>query len=115
MQSFPALDLQQRTGDIQRAAIRNPVLLTSHGKPRSVIMSAEEFRRLKTAAGEPVPPELQEAGTTLRGREDPLGYDMSDFGAAVDQMVADVKSGRTRAAVEAELEGVRRAYSGRAR
>ena len=50
----------------------------------------------------------------LRGRDDPLGYDMSDFGAAVDQMVADVKSGRTRAAVEAELEGVRQAYRGRA-
>ena len=115
MQSFSALDLQQRTGDIQRAAIRGPVLLTSHGKPRSIIMSAEEFRRLKTAAGELVPPELQEAGTTLRGREDPLGYDMSDFGTAVDQMVADVKSGRTREAVEAELEGVRRAYRGRAR
>jgi prevent-host-death family protein len=115
MQSFPALDLQQRTGDIQRAAIRNPVLLTSHGKPRSVIMSAEEFRRLKTAAGELVPSEVQEAGTTLRAREDLLGYDMSDFGSAVDQMVADVKSGRTRAAVEAELEGVRRAYRGRAR
>jgi PHD/YefM family antitoxin component YafN of YafNO toxin-antitoxin module len=42
------------------------VLLISHGKPRSVIMSAEEFRRLKTAAGELVPSEVQEAGTTLR-------------------------------------------------
>ena len=54
-------------------------------------------------------------GATLRGREDPLGYDMSDAGAAIDRMVADVKSGRTRAAVEAELEGVRRAYNRLAR
>ena len=51
-------------------------------------MSAEEFRRQKTAAGEPVPPEVQEATTTVRGREDLLGYDMSDYGAAVDRMVA---------------------------
>ena len=65
--------------------------------------------------GEPIPAEVLGTGATLRGREDPLGYDMSDAGAAIDRMVADVKSGRTRAAVEAELEGVRRAYNGLAR
>lgn len=112
MQSFSSLDLQQRTGDVQQAALRGPVLLTSHSKPRSVMMSVEEYRRLKTAVGEAVPPELQEQGGTVRRRVDPLGYDTSDYDAAVDKMIADVKSGRTRDAVAAELAAVRRAYSG---
>ncbi len=113
MQTFSALDLQQRTGDIQRAAVLEPVLLTSHGKPRTIIMSTDEFRRLKAAAGEPVPTEAVEAvGKTLRGQKDPLGYDMSDYGAGVDKMISDVMSGRTKAAVEAELESVRRAFRG---
>jgi prevent-host-death family protein len=113
MLTFSALDLQQRTGDIQRAAVHEPVLLTSHGKPRTVVMSANEFRRLKAAAGEPVPPETVEAtGTTLRAQKDPLGYDMSDYGLGIDNMISDVMSGRTKAAVKAELEKVRRAYRG---
>ena len=114
MQSFSALDLQQRTGDIQRAAIRGPVLLTSHGKPRSIIMSAEEFRRLKTAAGELVSPSSKRPGPRSGGAKT-RSVRHVELRSAVDQMVADVKSGRTREAVEAELEGVRRAYRGRAR
>ncbi len=56
--------------------------------------------------------QIQERGGTVRGRIDPLGYDMSDFGAAIDWMIADVRSGRTRVAVAAELAAVRRAYNG---
>jgi hypothetical protein len=48
---------------------------------------------------------------TVRGCDDPLGYDMSDYDAAA-RMIADVKSGRTKAAVQAELERVQRAYRG---
>jgi prevent-host-death family protein len=112
MEAFSSLDLQQRTGDVQQASAHAPVLLTSHSKPRNVMMSVEEYRRLKAAAGEPIPPEVQERGGTVRKRVDPLGYDMSDYGAAIDKMVADVRSGRTQAAVAAELAAVRRAYKG---
>ena len=47
MRSFSSLDLQQQSGEIQRAAVSAPVIVLSHGKPRSVVMSVEEFRRLK--------------------------------------------------------------------
>src|SRR3981081_1669310 len=45
--SFSSQDLQQQSGEIQRAAVSAPVIVLSHGKPRSVVMSVEEFRRLK--------------------------------------------------------------------
>ncbi|MBV8474147.1 MAG: type II toxin-antitoxin system prevent-host-death family antitoxin [Hyphomicrobiales bacterium] len=109
---FSSLDLQQRTGDIQRAATTEPVLITSHGKPRSIVLSAEEFRRLKEKAGEDVPAEvLQTSSRTLRAPNDPLGYNMSDYETAVDRMIEDVRSGRTAAAVEAELGNVRRLFA----
>jgi prevent-host-death family protein len=115
MMKFTALDLQQRTGDIQRTAIKEPVLITSHGKPRSVVMSTEEFCRLKEKAGEDVPEEAaQRQAATLRVPDDALGYDMTDYEAAVGRMIDDVRSGRTVAAVAKELENVRRAFLRRA-
>lgn len=110
MKTFTALDLQRRSGEIQDLSGGDPVLVTSHGKPRRVLMSVEEYRRLKTAAGEPLPAELSTRwnSVTLDGRVDPLGYDVSDLDTAVDRMIEDVRTGRTREAVAAELEGVRR-------
>lgn len=114
MQTFSSLELQQQIGDVQRAAARAPVLLTSHGKPRSVILSAEEYARLKRAADEPVPPEvLPRQARTVRGADDPLGYDTSDHGAAVSRMLDDVRTGRTRAAIQNELMRVRAAWAGK--
>jgi hypothetical protein len=52
MKSYTSLDLQQRTGDIQRAAIAEPVIITNHGRPRLIISTVEEFARLKVASGE---------------------------------------------------------------
>ena len=119
MQVFSSLDLQQKTGEIQRAVVREPVVVTSHGKPRSVMMSVEEYRRLKAIAGEPVPDEAMppprtRKAVTVRGIDDPLGYDVSDFDAAVRQMLDDVRSGSKRAAVQAELARVRKVF-GRSR
>jgi hypothetical protein len=76
-----------------------------HGTLRHII-------RLKVASGEPVPPELGalRSAVTLRGRNDPLGYDTSDWDAAVNRMLDDVRTGRTRHAIEKELAGVRRAF-----
>ena len=85
------------------------MLITSHGKPRAVVMSVEEFRRLKAKAGEPVPAEAEpKAAATLRAADDPLGYDVSDFRAAALRMAEDFKSGRTREAIDAELARVRK-------
>lgn len=47
------------------------------------------------------------SGLEVRGIDDPLGYDMSDFDAAVRQMIDDVRSGRKKYAVQAKLTRVR--------
>ena len=47
MKTYTSLDLQQRTGDIQRDAVSEPVVITSHGRPRLVVSSVEEFARLQ--------------------------------------------------------------------
>jgi sigma54-dependent transcription regulator len=87
-------------------------MLTAHGKPRNVIMSAEEFVRLKRAAGEPVPAEAEpRRARTIRAPDDPLGYDTRDYETAVARMIDDVRSGRTKPAVQEELARVRAAWS----
>lgn len=47
MQRFSAFDLQRKTGSVQDAALREPVSITHHGRDRLVLMSAEEYARLK--------------------------------------------------------------------
>jgi PHD/YefM family antitoxin component YafN of YafNO toxin-antitoxin module len=111
MQTFNALELQQRAGDIQRASSQGPVLLTNDGKPSRVILCAEEFARLKRAAGEPVPPEiLTRRARTVRSANDPLGYDTTDPAGSAGRMIDDVSTGRTQAAMQAELSQVRAAW-----
>jgi hypothetical protein len=116
MEIFTSLDLQKRTGDIQAASARAPVAITHHGKPRSVMLAVEEYVRLKSAAGEPIPPEvLPKRAVILRDDDtDPLGYDTSDLRSAARRMAEDALSGRNAAAVSAELARVRRRYKGKA-
>jgi transcriptional regulator with XRE-family HTH domain len=47
---------------------------------------------------------------TGRALSDPLGYDMSNFGMAVDKMIDDVRTGRTAESVGKELAAIRRRY-----
>ena len=61
METFSAVDLQKRTGDVQRAAAREPVVISVHGKPRNVMLSFEEFERLR---GE-TPLEIEPIGDLL--------------------------------------------------
>ena len=78
MALFSSLDLQKRTGEIQIAAAREPVVITHHGKPRAVMLSVDEYIRLKERAGEPVPTEVRaKRAVTVRLDDDPLGYDVS--------------------------------------
>jgi len=115
MKTFTSLDLQRRTGDIQKAAGTAPVVILSHNKPRNVVLSADEFERLKRKAGEPVDVAASAQSRTVRAPDDPLGYDTANFAAAADRMIDDVRSGRTQAAVAAELAAVRRRYGRRKR
>jgi prevent-host-death family protein len=111
MKQFTSLDLQQQTGEIQRAVMAEPVVITSHGKPRAVMLSVDEFLRLKGAAGEAVPREAMGRGRTVVQRGvpiDPLGYDTRDLRSCALAMAAAALSGRNRAAVQAEIAAAER-------
>ena len=114
MQAFTSIDLQKQTGDVQRAASREGAVITSHGKPRNVMLSVQEFCRLKRIAGEAVPTGLlPKAAATVRHIPDPLGYDVRNFETAARKMADDVLAGSNDAAVEAELENVRSKFGDR--
>ena len=109
VRSFTSLDLQQQSGEIQRAALLEPVVVTNHGEPRSVVMSVEEYIRLKEAADEPVAPLSRSRPVVQRGLPpDPLGYDTSDIGTCVRAMADDALNGRHKEAIQAELVAVER-------
>lgn len=115
MKTYTSLDLQQRTGDIQRAAASEPVVITSHGRPRMVISSVEEFARLKKASGEQIPREIvRERKAVVRHGlpNDPLGYDTSDIRACALAMAEAALSGRNREFVEAEIAAVEKRLTG---
>jgi hypothetical protein len=110
MRQFSSLDLQQQSGEIQRSAAASPVVVLNHGKPRSVIMSVEEFRRLKIAAGEALPSEVERPRPIVRRGplKDPLGYATADLRHVATTMADAAESGRNRDAVRAEIRAVER-------
>lgn len=110
MDEFRSLHLQKNLGDVLASAEVAPVVLVNRGQPRAVLMSAAEFRRLKQAAGEPVPAAaMPRHPAVIRGRRhDPLGYDTSDFLRCAREMAEAALSGRNREAVEAELARIRK-------
>jgi prevent-host-death family protein len=46
---FSTTDLSRRSGDIIAEALRRPVSISQRGKPRLVLLSIEDFRRLTAA------------------------------------------------------------------
>lgn len=48
MQTFSSVDLQKRTGDVQRAASKGPIAITVHGTPRTVMLPIEQFKELSS-------------------------------------------------------------------
>lgn len=53
MDSFPASDLKQRTGDVLAAAARGPVTITKHGKSRFVVMTVEDYEARHAPSPDP--------------------------------------------------------------
>jgi hypothetical protein len=49
MRVFASSDLQRNPAEIQKAALTEPIFLSYHDKPRYVMMSLEEYVRLKGA------------------------------------------------------------------
>jgi len=48
MKQFSSTELANSTGDVLAAAAQAPVLIARHGKPRFVMLSAEEYERLRS-------------------------------------------------------------------
>jgi urease accessory protein UreE len=79
MQTIRLINLHKKLGDVLRAADDEVVVVLNREEPRTVIMSSDEFIRLKVAAGEPVPPAVRKTKPTLHSTpDDPLGYDTND-------------------------------------
>jgi len=47
MRTIPASELQRKLGEVQDAALKEPVAITRNGRERLVLLSIEEYRRLK--------------------------------------------------------------------
>lgn len=47
MKQFSSTELANATGDVLAAAAQAPVLIARHGKPRFVVLSADEYDRLR--------------------------------------------------------------------
>jgi prevent-host-death family protein len=47
MAEFSTSDLSRKSGDIIAEALRRPVMITQRKKPRLVLLSIEDYRRLK--------------------------------------------------------------------
>ena len=47
MPTIPATEFQKRVGEFSDIARREPVTVTRHGRPSLVLMSAEDYARLR--------------------------------------------------------------------
>ena len=62
---FKAADLTRHTSDLFDAAIRSPVAITKHRKPKFVLMSIDQYHQLARGAAQQVhrldemPPDLK--------------------------------------------------------
>lgn len=50
LSTFTTVDLVRSTDEVKRAAIREPVAITEHSKPRFVLMTTEDYARLRGEA-----------------------------------------------------------------
>ncbi|MBM3650787.1 MAG: type II toxin-antitoxin system Phd/YefM family antitoxin [Alphaproteobacteria bacterium] len=74
MATFSTSDLSRRSGDIIAEALRRPVTIVQRKKPRLVLLSVEDYRKLVARA------DTRKAGT-LRDMPDAL---FEEFRRAVD-------------------------------
>lgn len=79
MARYTTSDLSRKSGDIIAEALRSPVTITQRNKPRLILLSIEDYRRLTARA------ETRKAGslTTMSDK------DFADFRRAVDDYAAE--------------------------
>lgn len=111
MQSIRSLNLQRSLGDVLQIADSEPVLLLHREQPRNVIMSSEEFVRLKVAAGEPVPREAIKSKPTFHvPADDPLGFDTSNLAEYARRAAETALSGAAAEYADAEVDAAERRW-----
>lgn len=71
MRTFRSQDMQKQAAAVQEAAMREPVLITYHDRPRLVVMSMEEFERMGGSA--------KPAAAETRAPITPLNRSQRDF------------------------------------
>jgi len=89
MVAFTAADLQRNAANLQKAAMREPVFITYHEKPRFVLLSMEDYARLGGAALQVAPEGLPES-VVSRLQELANAYPHEELklaGGLVDQMI----------------------------
>jgi prevent-host-death family protein len=79
MTRYTISDLSRRSGDIIAEALRRPVIIAKHNKPRLVLLSIEDYRKL-AARGD------TRKVQTLAGMSD---EDFADFRRAVEIYAAE--------------------------
>ena len=78
MTEYSTSDLSRRSGDIIAEALRRPVTITQRNKPRLVLLSIEDYRRLMSKA------DTRKAGR-LETMPDDLFEDVKDAVSAYEQ------------------------------
>lgn len=79
MARYTTSDLSRKSGDIIAEALRKPVTITQRNKPRLVLLSIEDYRRLTARA------DARKVGT-LATMSDP---DFAEFRRAVETYAAE--------------------------
>lgn len=83
MTRYTTSDLSRKSGDIIADALRAPVTITQRNKPRLVLLSIEDYRRLMARA------DSRKAGTLATMPDE----DFADFRRAVDAYAAEGEEG----------------------
>jgi prevent-host-death family protein len=83
MACYSTSDLSRKSGDIIAAALRRPVIITQHSKPRLVLLSIEDYRHLTARA------DTREVGTLATMSDE----DFADFRRAVEICAAEKDDG----------------------
>ena len=78
MTEYSTSDLSRRSGDIIAEALRRPVTITQRNKPRLVLLSIEDYRKLTASA------ETRKAGR-LETMSDDLFEDVKDAVSAYER------------------------------
>ena len=78
MTNYSTSDLSRKSGDIIAEALRRPVTITQRNKPRLVLLSIEDYRRLTAAA------DTRKAGR-LETMPDELFQDVKEAVTAYEQ------------------------------